>query len=101
MWTRRGLHRSSTRSSGTPRTPQAMRASVTDRLRALVKAEHRLQLNDLLRQFAYGRALARVSAEDAERWLLKGATALLARLGPNTRHTKDIDLYNDAGDPQE
>jgi hypothetical protein len=48
-----------------PRTPQAMRASVTDRVCALVKADRRLQLNDLLRQFAYDRLLARVFSGDA------------------------------------
>jgi Nucleotidyl transferase AbiEii toxin, Type IV TA system len=80
-------------------TPQAMRASVTDRLRALTVADRRLQLTDLLRQFSYDRLLARVfSGDDADRWVLKGATALLARLGPDTRHTRDVDLYREVGD---
>lgn len=47
---------------------------------------------ELQRQFAYDRLLARVFvAPDAERWVLKGATALLARLDV-ARHSKDVDL---------
>lgn len=48
---------------------------------------------ELQRQLAYDRILSRCfSAEDADRWMLKGAGALLARL-PVARHSKDIDLY--------
>jgi Nucleotidyl transferase AbiEii toxin, Type IV TA system len=77
-------------------TPQALRASLTDRLRSVAKV-HGVQLSDLLRQFAYDRFLARVFAHDPERWVLKGATAMLARLGPESRHTLDVDLYRSAG----
>jgi Nucleotidyl transferase AbiEii toxin, Type IV TA system len=77
-------------------TPQALRAAVTDRLRSVAVA-HGAQLNDLLRQFAYDRFLARVFEDDPERWVLKGATAMLARLGPGSRHTLDVDLYRSAG----
>jgi hypothetical protein len=76
-------------------TPQALRAVVTDRLRTLANAQG-TQLNDLLRQFAYDRFLA-LFEDDPERWLLKGATAMLARLGPDSRHTLDVDLYRSAG----
>src|SRR4051794_40364349 len=49
-------------------------------------------VTELHRQFAYDRLLARVfSAPDADRWVLKGAAALLARLDV-ARHSKDIDL---------
>lgn len=76
------------------REPRALRRSVTDRLAALVRADARLDLNDLLRQFAYDRLLCRIfSGPDADRWVLKGATALLVRLGPDARHTLDVDLY--------
>lgn len=69
-------------------TPEAMRASVTARLRTLASADPRLALNDLLRQWVYDRLLARVFlGDEAERWVLKGAAALLVRLGPETRHT--------------
>jgi Nucleotidyl transferase AbiEii toxin, Type IV TA system len=77
-------------------TPQALRAAVTDRLRSVAVAQG-AQLNDLLRQFAYDRFLARVFEDDPERWVLKGATAMLARLGPGSRHTLDVDLYRSAG----
>jgi hypothetical protein len=49
-------------------------------------------LDELQRQFAYDRLLARAfSGPDADRWVLKGAGALLARL-PDARHSRDIDL---------
>jgi hypothetical protein len=34
---------------------------------------------------------------DRDRWVLKGATALLARLGPAARHTADVDLFDQVG----
>ncbi len=80
------------------RDPQALRRSVTDRLTALVRTDPRVNLSDLLRQFAYDRLLTRVfSGPVADGWILKGATAMLARLGPDGRHTRDIDLYRRAG----
>jgi hypothetical protein len=64
---------------------------LTDRLKKLA-ASSPFTVTDLQRQFAYDRLLARVfSAPDAERWVLKGAAALLARLDV-ARHSKDIDL---------
>jgi len=48
-------------------------------------------LPDLQRQFAYDRLLARLYLAD-DRWVVKGATALLARQIA-VRHTIDIDLY--------
>ncbi len=51
------------------------------------------RLCDLRRQFAYDRLLARVFSREPEAWVLKGATALLARLEGSARHTLDIDLY--------
>ena len=45
-------------------------------------------------QFAYDRLLTRIyTGPDAKRWILKGATAILARLAGDARHTRDIDLY--------
>jgi hypothetical protein len=72
-------------------SPAALRAALTDRLKKLA-ASSPFTMTDLQRQFAYDRLLARVfSAPDAERWVLKGAAALLARLDV-ARHSKDIDL---------
>jgi hypothetical protein len=73
------------------RSPAALRAALTDRLKKLAAASP-FTVTELHRQFAYDRLLARVfSASDADRWVLKGAAALLARLDV-ARHSKDIDL---------
>jgi hypothetical protein len=79
-------------------SPVALRHAITDRLRRLAAEKPGRSLQDLLRQFAYDRLLFRVfSSEDSDRWVLKGATALLARLGGDARHTVDIDLYDRSG----
>ena len=78
-------------------TPLALRRGVTDHLRKLVEERPGERLNDLLRQFAYDRLLARVFSAEPDRWVLKGAAAMLARL-PQARHSKDIDLYSQDGD---
>jgi hypothetical protein len=71
-----------------------LRQAVTDRLRQLALDRPGMHLTDLLRQFAYDRFLARVFTARSDGWVLKGATALLARLGGSARHTADIDLYH-------
>jgi len=79
-------------------SPEGLRRAVTDRLRALASREPGTQLSDLLRQFAYDRLLCRLfTGSERGRWVLKGATALLARLGPTARHTVDVDLFDEAG----
>jgi len=79
-------------------TPVALRSAITDRLRALAAERPGRSVQDLLRQFAYDRLLYRVfSGPDSDRWVLKGATALLARLGGDARHTVDVDLYDRSG----
>jgi hypothetical protein len=76
--------------------PDALRQAINARLRALVGEDPQLQLTDLQRQFAYDRFLTRVFlAPDRERWVLKGAAALLARLHARARHTLDLDLYRE------
>lgn len=77
--------------------PQAFRKALADRLRPLAK-EGGIELSALQRQFAYDRLLCRVFSADPERWVLKGATAMLARLEGHARHTLDVDLYSRAGD---
>ena len=75
-------------------TAQAFRAALKDRFSALVKADPRRSIDELQRQFAYDRVLARCfTGPGAEGWVLKGAGALLARLEGMARHSKDIDLY--------
>src|SRR2546421_1375563 len=72
-------------------SPAALRAALTDRLKKLAACSP-FTVTELHRQFAYDRLLARVfSAPDADRWVLKGAAALLARLDV-ARHSKDVDL---------
>lgn len=73
--------------------PAALRRAIADRLRQLAPHRPGAQLADLQRQFAYDRLLARVFGAEPDAWVLKGATALLARLGGAARHTLDVDLY--------
>lgn len=74
-------------------SPKAFRRALTDRLTALSE-KSRWELPQLQRQIAYDRLLARLYLVDRG-WIVKGATALLARdLG--VRGTIDIDLYRDA-----
>lgn len=73
-------------------SPTAFRNALTDKLRTLA-AESRWSLQQLQRQIAYDRLLERLYLVD-EGWVVKGATALLARdLG--VRATIDIDVYRD------
>ena len=71
-------------------SPGAFRRALTDRLRAASQTS-RWSLPQLQRQMAYDRLLERLYLVDRG-WIVKGATALLARdLG--VRATIDIDLY--------
>lgn len=74
-------------------TPASFRRALTDRLK-LAARESRWTVPQLQRQVAYDRLLERLYLVDAG-WIVKGATALLARdLG--VRGTLDIDLYRQA-----
>lgn len=50
-------------------------------------------LNELRRQFAYDRLLARLFDDEPESWVLKGGGCLLARLPGRARHSMDLDMY--------
>lgn len=76
--------------------PRALRSAIADRLRPLAE-ERGVPLANLQRQFAYDRLLCRVFASNPEQWVLKGATAMLARIGPAARHTRDVDLLHRDG----
>lgn len=78
-------------------SPQALRRAVTDRLRDFASQRPGTHLDDLLRRFAYDRLLARVFTADVDRWVLKGAAAMLARLPDAARRSKDVDLYSQTG----
>ncbi len=73
------------------RSPAAFRRALTDKLRDIASPNGPWSLADLQRQFAYDRLLARLYLVD-DRWVVKGATALLAR-DIAVRHTMDIDVY--------
>jgi hypothetical protein len=77
-----------------------MRNAIADRLRPLARRQG-VELSGLQRQFAYDRLLCRVFRAEPNRWVLKGATAMLARLGASARHTRDIDLLSRSGDLEE
>ena len=72
------------------RSPSAFRRALADRLRAQA-ASGRWTLAQLQRQMAYDRLLERLYLVD-EHWIVKGATALLAR-DIGVRATIDVDLY--------
>ncbi|MQA85028.1 MAG: hypothetical protein GEV03_10485 [Streptosporangiales bacterium] len=72
-------------------TPTAFRRALTDRLRGVAHPAGPWPLADLQRQFAYDRLLARLYQLD-NGWVVKGATALLAR-EIAARHTVDLDVY--------
>jgi len=75
-------------------TPHAFRAALKARCVEITARAPQLSIDDLQRQFAYDRVLARCfTGEDAQFWVLKGAGALLSRLEGQARHSKDIDLY--------
>lgn len=77
-------------------TPSAFRRALKDRFGQIARTDRRYTLDELQRQFAYDRALARLfSSPDADRWVLKGAGALLARLA-TARHSKDVDVFFNA-----
>jgi hypothetical protein len=71
-------------------TPAAFRRALTDRLMSLA-AGSRWSLSQLQRQMAYDRLLERLYLLD-DGWVVKGATALLAREF-GMRATIDVDVY--------
>jgi len=80
-----------TRSDSYP-SPQAFRQALTDKLREAAKAGP-WTLPQLQRQIGYDRLLERLYLVD-DGWVVKGATALLAR-GIGVRATIDVDIYRE------
>ena len=74
------------------KSPAAFRRALTDRLRAKATTS-RWTLAQLQRQMAYDRLLERLYLVDRG-WILKGATALLAR-DLSARATIDIDIFRE------
>lgn len=80
-------------SHGRYSTPAAFRNALTARLKAAA-ASGSWSIQQLQRQVAYDRLLERLYLVDDE-WIVKGATALLARdLG--VRGSLDVDIYRNA-----
>ena len=76
-------------------SPAAFRRALTDKLKAKAETEtSRWTPPQLQRQMAYDRLLERLYLVD-EAWVVKGATALLAR-DIGVRATIDIDVYREA-----
>lgn len=73
-------------------TPAAFRRALTDQLKGLAK-KSRWTLPQLQRQIAYDRLLERLYTVN-EGWIIKGATALIAR-DIGVRGTIDIDIYRE------
>lgn len=73
-------------------SPAAFRRALTDKLRVAAE-DSDWSLQELQRQFSYDRLLARLYTGD-EPWIVKGATALIAR-GIAVRSTIDIDIYRE------
>ncbi|HEV8489404.1 MAG TPA: nucleotidyl transferase AbiEii/AbiGii toxin family protein [Candidatus Limnocylindrales bacterium] len=73
-------------------SPQAFRQALTDKLRE-ASGNGPWTLSQLQRQIAYDRLLERLYLVD-DGWVVKGATALLAR-GIGVRATIDVDIYRE------
>ena len=73
-------------------TPGAFRRALTDRLKAAAKGG-RWTFQQLQRQVAYDRLIERLYLLD-DGWIVKGATALLAR-DIGVRASLDVDLYRE------
>lgn len=73
-------------------TPAAFRRALTDRLKAAAKGG-RWTFQQLQRQVAYDRLIERLYLLD-DGWIVKGATALLAR-DIGVRASLDVDLYRE------
>ena len=71
-------------------TAKAFRQALLDRLRAAAGPEADPQ--QLLKEFAFDRLLARAFITEPDAWVLKGGAGLSSQL-PVARHTRDIDLW--------
>jgi hypothetical protein len=71
--------------------------AIGSRAAAAAKADPALTKKGLIDEFLYGRLLARVFSSTDQSWVLKGGTAILARVR-TARHSQDIDLFHQLGD---
>ncbi|GAA4283389.1 hypothetical protein GCM10022261_09200 [Brevibacterium daeguense] len=75
---------------------RAIWSAATDRAKNISKKTG-APVNEILRRFIYERLLARVFLQSNNEWVLKGGTAVLARV-QDARTTKDIDLLAELND---
>ncbi len=75
-------------------TAEAFASALADRFSAAHQTS-RYSINELRRQFAYDRLLARIfqDNDNAASWILKGGGGLLARIPNQARHSMDLDLF--------
>lgn len=69
---------------------QAFNTALTARIAMAAKTSP-YNASQLRKQFAYDRLLARLFADPAGGWILKGGISMITRL-PVARHTADVDL---------
>lgn len=72
-------------------TPGAFRSALERRLQTTAQ-EAGVPLIRLRKLIVFDRLMARLMIAAPDRWVVKGAVALLFRLGPRSRTTKDLDL---------
>ncbi|MFN8035403.1 MAG: nucleotidyl transferase AbiEii/AbiGii toxin family protein [Acidimicrobiia bacterium] len=72
-------------------SPPAFRAALETRLAQRAR-DSGIDLGRLRRRATFERLLARLAAQDRDRWVLKGGTALEARIHDRARATRDLDL---------
>lgn len=77
-------------------TGVALWRAATDHAKAAAKATG-VEPGAMVRRFVFGRFLARVFHDPSDPWVLKGGTAVLARIH-DARTTKDLDLLHELGD---
>ena len=71
--------------------------AIASRAKTAAKADPTLTPKGLIDEFLHGRLLARVFSSTDQAWVLKGGTAILARVR-TARHSQDIDLFHQLGD---
>ena len=82
-------------------TPHAVKQAIKSAARKAHENGSGFSIDALIRQEYFNRFLSRVFSEwQSSRWVLKGGTAMLARI-PDTRATLDIDLLASSGDLDE
>lgn len=78
------------------RDGRAIWIAASDRAKATARATG-IEAGSLVRRFVFERFLARVFHDESSPWVLKGGTAVLARVH-DARTTKDVDLLNEVLD---